>query len=186
MYDIDENERDMNMTNSKKTTTYSTKKGMPYTADELAKMSSHIYGLKNDESRSLIRLSAYMSQRMVPYRPICGEDISEAAARIMCAINNGIEVATRGLPSADKIGEKLTASQEREGVVFDNSTPEIYCEYCDTTNEIEPVDLYVCNICQYEFDAWSDYCPRCDRESRIEYCDYRCKKCNRYIPEAVC
>ena len=176
----------MAMTDNEKATVYSTRNGMPYTFDELAEFATYVYGLDEEEARSLIRLSAYLSQRMVPYRPITGEDISEAAERIMIPIKRSIEEALRGLPSTDKYEEKSIATKKDENMAYNNCTQDIYCEHCDSTNRFEVVDLYVCNMCQCEFDTWSDYCPECDRESRIEYCGYRCKKCNRYIPEVVC
>ena len=65
------------------------------------------------------------------------------------------------------------------------NTVKIYCEACDTEGENVPADIYVCNICKYEFVNYSDYCPRCDRESMIEYCDCRCTRCDSYIPSCV-
>ena len=64
--------------------------------------------------------------------------------------------------------------------------PTAYCEACDSSNGFEEVNIYVCNICQYEFDTWSDCCPSCDWDSRIEFCEFMCKQCGSYIPEAVC
>ena len=172
------------MPNDEKTAMYMTRGGVSYTFDELAEFATYVYGLDDEEARSLVRLSAYMSQRILLHQPTTGEDISEASERIMAFIKRSIEEARRGLLSADKGDANPTAIQE--GVmVYDDCTPEAYCVECDSTSGFKPVDLYVCNTCGYEFDDWNDYCPSCDRDCRIEYCIYKCENCGHYIPEVV-
>ena len=170
------------MTKKENAVMYMTRGGVSYTFDELAKFATYAYDLEDEEARSLIRLSAYLSQRMVPYRPIIGEDISEAAGRIMICIKRSIEEALRGLPSTYKSDEKSTAIQEGVDTIHDNSTPETYCVKCDSTYGFTPVDLWACR-CGYEFDDLSDYCPRCDRDCRIDHCSFKCDNCGHYIPE---
>ena len=79
-----------------------------------------------------------------------------------------------------------TIFEKHGGMRMQNDNPTAYCEACDSSNGFEEVSIYACNLCQYEFETWSDYCPSCDWESRIEFCEFMCKQCGSYIPEVVC